>query len=485
MISPFDDPNTEQLDNKGMTRRRLMQSSASIAALALLPASVRRALALEPPRAPSLHDIEHVVILTQENRSFDHYFGTLSGVRGFGDPNAMQLANGRSVFHQPDALNPDGYLLPFHLDTQATSAQKIPSTGHSWQTQHEAFNLGRMDSWLAAHRKADGANGPFTMGYYTRDDIPFHFALAEAFTICDAYHSSLLGPTWPNRMYLMSGTIDPNGKDGGPITANRLVEGGFRWTTYPERLERAGISWKVYQQQDNYGTNVLEYFKRFRDAAPDSPLYLRGLARGAEGQFEEDARADRLPAVSWIQPTSFQSEHPNFTPAAGADFIAQKIDAIASNPKVWAKTVFILNYDENDGLFDHVAPPSPAFGADAEFVDGTAIGAGYRVPCIIVSPWTAGGYVCSQSFDHTSVLQFLEKFTGVREENITPWRRQTFGDLTAAFRFSDSSAATHDLPDARRALEASLEQIASLPRPAPPSGTQRMPVQESGTRKTA
>jgi phospholipase C len=180
-----------------------------------------------------------------------------------------------------------------------------------------------------------------------------------------------------------------------------------------------------------------------------------------------------------------QSEHPDFTPAAGADFIAQKIDAIASNPEVWAKTVFILNYDENDGLFDHVAPPSPPLGADEEFVNGTAIGAGFRVPCTIVSPWTSGGYVCSQTFDHTSVLQFLEKFTGVREENITPWRRQTFGDLTAAFRFSDSAVPAHDLPDAKRALQVSLEQIASLPKPVPPSTGQRLPVQESGERKSA
>jgi phospholipase C len=322
------------------------------------------------------------------------------------------------------------------------------------------------------------------MGYYTRADIPFHFALADAFTVCDAYHSSLLGPTWPNRMYVMTGTIDADGAAGGPITANRRIAGGFRWTTYPERLEKAGVSWKVYQQEDNYGTNVLEYFQQFQNLPATSPLSIRGLTRAPEGTFEDDARAGRLPTISWILPTSTQSEHPDFTPAAGADFIAQKIEAIASNPAVWAKTAFILAYDENDGLFDHVAPPMPPLGTPGEFVGGAPIGAGFRVPCIIVSPWTAGGYVCSQRFDHTSILQFMERVTGVREDNISAWRRQTFGDLTAAFRFSEKAQRVSGLPDAKGVLLASLEQVSQLPRPAPPSGVQNMPMQESGSRKT-
>ena len=266
-----------------------------------------------------------------------------------------------------------------------------------------------MDNWVPAHRKADGPNGPYTMGYYTRADIPFQFALAEAFTICDAYHCSMLGPTWPNRMYWLTGTIDPDGVNGGPLLANKMIDGGFRWTTYAERLEKAGISWKAYQQQDNYGTNVLENFKTFIEAEKGSSLHNRGVVRGPEGQFEYDAMNDKLPAVSWIFPPSYQSEHPDYMPADGAAFVASKIDAIAANPEVWAKTVFILNYDENDGIFDHVLPPTPPPGTPHEFVRNWPIGAGYRVPCIIVSPWTAGGWVCSEPFDHTSPLRFLEK----------------------------------------------------------------------------
>lgn len=470
-----------------MTRRRMLKYSASMAAMAfaatLMPPNVRRALAQEPVRKPSLKDIKHVVVLMQENRSFDHYFGTLAGVRGFEDPDAMKLPDGSSVFFQPDPQNPDGYLLPFHLNTRQTSAQKIPSTNHGWKTQHEAWNGGKMDNWVPAHRKADGANGPYTMGYYKRSDIPFHFALAEAFTICDAYHCSLLGPTWPNRMYWMTGTIDPDGHHGGPIVSNKIPPQGFSWTTYPERLEKAGVSWQVYQQQDNYGTNVLEYFNQFKNSPPDSPLRLKGMLRGQEGQFEYDAMNDKLPAVSWILPKSYQSEHPDFMPADGAAFIASKIDAIAANPEVWAKTVFILNYDENDGIFDHVAPPVPAAGTEREFVRGLPIGAGFRVPCIIVSPWTAGGWVCSQPFDHTSVLQFIEQVTGVREENISPWRRQTFGDLTSAFRFDEVQSAQPVLPDTGSMLEAAMYETSNLPAPALPGSNQTLPTQEKGPRK--
>lgn len=452
------------------------------AAAALMPPNVRRLLAQQTTRPGSFGDIHHIVILMQENRSFDDYFGTLAGVRGFDDPEAMKLPGGQPVFRQSDTENPDGYLLPFHLDTHASSAQKIPSTSHAWLVQHEAWNGGKMDRWLPAHRKADGEKGPFVMGYYKRADIPFQFALAEAFTICDAYHCSVFGPTWPNRMYLMTGMIDPDGSGGGPILTNKAPQGGYTWMTYPERLEMGGVSWKIYKQQDSYGCNMLENFRSFQQAAPGSGLYSRGMRVEPDGQFEYDAMHDKLPAVSWIIPTSYQSEHPDHMPADGAAFVASKIDAIAANPDVWAKTVFILNYDENDGLFDHVAPPVPQQGTPQEFVDGLPIGAGFRVPCIIVSPWTAGGWVCSQAFDHTSVLRFLEVFTGVAEPNISPWRRSTFGDLTAALRLKEKPAGPPVLPDTAGTLSLARYGAANLPRPAFPNGRQDLPRQEKGHR---
>lgn len=471
-------------DPAGFTRRRLLGAtagSALLAACAQLPPHLREAVSSRQPRHGSLGEVEHVVLMLQENRSFDHYFGTLSGVRGFGDPDALQLPSGRSVFHQPDPENPDGYLLPFHLDTRVSSAQRIPSTSHSWPVQHAAWNGGRLDNWIPAHRQVNQRTAPFVMGHYARADIPFQFALAEAFTLCDAYHASVLGPTWPNRMMWMTGTIDPDGTGGGPVIRNHAQQGGYRWTTYAERLQAAGVSWKVYQQHDNYGCNLLERFAAFQQTPHDSPLYERGMVRGPEDQFEDDARHDRLPAVSWIIPTRHESEHPDYLPAAGAAFVARKIEAVAANPKVWAKTAIILGYDENDGLFDHVPPPVPPAGTPGEFVGGLPIGAGFRVPCIVISPWTVGGWVCSEPFDHTSVLRFLEAFTGVREPNISAWRRQTFGDLTSAFRFHAARQAP-PLPDAAAGLRRAEEQVATLPAPEVPGAAQRAPVQEPGRR---
>ncbi len=476
------------MNPKSFTRRRLLQRSAQMASLAaastLMPPNVRKLMAQTPSRPGSLKDIKHVVLLMQENRSFDHYFGTLAGVRGFGDPRALTLSHGKSVFHQPDGENPDGYLLPFHLDSFATNAQQIPSTSHAWAVQHRAWNGGKMDQWLPAHRDADGAKGPYTMGYFKRRDIPFHYALAEAFTICDAYHCSVMGPTWPNRLYWMTGMIDPEGKFGGPIIQNKVPTEGLRWKTYPERLEEAGISWRIYQHGDkSQPHNMMRVFSRFMGAASGSPLQVKGLPAPEDGLFEYDALHDRLPTVSWICPSVEASEHPKQTPAAGAEFIASKLDALAANPDVWAKTVFIINYDENDGLFDHVPPPVPPEGTPGEFIDGLPIGGGFRVPCIIVSPWTVGGWVCSQPFDHTSVLQFVEHITGVREPNITDWRRKTFGDLTSAFRFDEPAARPPVLPDTGGLLHHAHYAAANLPLPPIPGGDQQAPVQEAGTRK--
>ncbi|MBV8931692.1 MAG: beta-propeller fold lactonase family protein, partial [Kutzneria sp.] len=215
----------------------------------------------------------------------------------------------------------------------------------------------------------------------------------------------------------------------------------------------------------------------YQDASPSSPLHRHGLAIGPADQFEYDALHDRLPTVSWIIPTSPQCEHPAYTPAAGADFVARTLDAVAANQDVWAKTVVIVNYDENDGLFDHVPPPMPPRGTADEFVGDLPIGAGIRVPCIIVSPWTAGGWVCGEPFDHTSVLRFLERLTGVYETNISAWRRQTFGDLTSALGFS-AGRPFPALPATKPGLWQTEYDVAHLP-PAPiPGAGQSPPHQE-------
>jgi phospholipase C len=490
---------SDQLLNFHMTRRRLLGYGAGVAATAFasafLPPNLRRVLA-EPPSTTSFKDIKHVVLLMQENRSFDHYFGTLAGVRGFNDPNAMTLGTGKSVFYQPDVVSPDGYLLPFHLDTSTSNAQQLPSTNHGWKAQHESWNGGKMDNWLPAHRKADKQNGPYVMGHFTRADIPFHFALAEAFTICDAYHCSVMGPTYPNRLYWMTGTNHSPGTTDDIMIHNSPPKGGVTWKTYPERLEEAGVTWKIYHRHplqlvpdlqtldtQNFLFNVLACFKQYQASTPGSALYDKCMQPSAEDQFRQDCLNDNLPAVSWLYPYEDKSEHPDHMPAAGADFVASIVDAIAANPKVWAKTAFILNYDENDGLFDHVAPPTPPPGTTDEFLHDLPIGGGFRVPCIVVSPWTVGGWVCSEPFDHTSVLRFLEKFTGVRETNITDWRRQTFGDLSSAFRFNDIPATPPVLPKTAEQLAKAYSEVKQLPPPVVPTQDQIPPSQEAGIRR--
>ena len=485
-----------------VTRRRLLSSAAAGAlASSLLPPALARAAA-EGPRRGSLREVKHVVVHMQENRSFDHYFGTLAGVRGFGDPNALVQSNGKSIFYQQDPYNPDGYLLPWHLDTLSTSSQAIPSTSHAWTYQHESLNItvsgtpgapttALNNDWVPTHYISDGAaHYWYTMGYYERQDIPFHYALAETFTLCDAYHCSLLGPTWPNRMYLMTGMIDPLGTGGGPIISNVVpspyTHEPYTWTTYPERLTKAGISWRVYQEEDDYGTNPLEWFAAYQNATPGSPLYEGALTIYPPDRFEWDAKHDKLPTVSWILPTSGQSEHPAYLPASGANFLASKLNAVAENRDLWSKTVFIVNYDENDGLFDHVVPPLPPAGTSGEFVQASGqpnwpIGGGVRVPCFIVSPWTVGGYVATEQFDHTSVLQFLEQLTGVKESNITAWRRQTFGDLTSALGFSNGRASTFPphLPSTIDEFWQAETEVETLPVATIPGASQTPPVQET------
>ena len=459
-----------------LTRRGFLQGAAALSAMAALPAQ-----ALEAPRAAKLADIDHIVILMKENRSFDHYFGTLNGVRGFDDKRALMLAGGRSVFHQPDGENPDGFVLPFHLDTRHSNAQRLHDLNHSWGPQHGCFNHGAMDYWLPMHRKVDGAAGPLTMGYLARDDLPYYYALADAFTVCDGYHASMFGPTHPNRYFLMSGSIDAEGKSGRPAIDNSGRH--YTWQTYPERLEDAGISWRIYHDWDDFGCNVVKNFGAYQNAGKTSSLRDNALRARPFYELLHDLATGNLPQVTWIVPPSDASEHPDFLPAAGEDHTRRVLDALWSNPKAWAHTVVILNYDENDGQFDHVVPPTPPPGTPGEFINGLPVGLGYRVPCVVISPWSRGGYVVSDTFDHTSTLRLIERRFGVEVPNLSAWRRQTCGDLTAALGLGEAPRLdVPALPDTAAALARVERDVMTLPAPAVPT-VQSMPTQEAMPRK--
>jgi len=500
-------------DQTHASRRAFLKfaTAAAAAATGIVPENVRKALAIAPHHATgTIMDVEHVVILMQENRSFDHYFGTLRGVRGYGDPRAVQLADGQSVFSQP-ATNSQR-ILPFRFNTATTNAACLPSLDHSWKGTQAEWN--GWDVWIK-HKTA------MTMGYFTRTDIPYYHALADAFTICDAYHASIFGPTNPNRLYLFSGTsglsvgdhghqVTTNVDDGNPTADMALDRADFRpfaWQTYGDALMAHGVEWKIYQERDNFSDNPLASFAQFRNLDPTSTRYkaARAIVPGStaetiensEGRFlieafEKDVAAGSLPPISWIVPPAALSEHPDAPPGYGEFLISRLLDVFVRHPDVWSKTVFILNYDENDGFFDHMPPPVPALNAsqgtqnistEGEVFDGTPVGLGPRVPMILISPWSRGGWVNSELFDHTSVLRFLEKRFGVTAPHITPWRRAVCGDLTSAFDFAQKDAHFPDtLPDTATYL-ADTRNSCKLGHPAVPQ-TQAMPTQENGQRPT-
>lgn len=565
------------------SRREFLKKAAllSTGLSGMLPDSIQKAFAIDPQPGTTYLDAEHVVILMQENRSFDHTFGSLQGVRGFNDPRAIDLPNRNKVWLQTNAAR-ETYA-PFRLNIRDTKATWMSSLPHSWENQVDALNGGKNDKWLDAKRSGNKeyANMPLTMGYYNREDIPFYYALADAFTVCDQNFCSSLTGTTPNRLYFWTGALrDPRDPKAMANVRNENVDYGAEasWTTFPERLEEHGISWKIYQNEislptglegeadgwlGNFTDNPIEWFEQYRvrfhpayypyiqkqvNLLPDSILALetklkilpesdkdyaktkRDLARQQQWleiikkdlvtytpeayaklsqqeknlhkkafttnvndpnyrtlstltyqdgdtkrqvevpkgdvlhQFRTDVKTKQLPTVSWlIAPENF-SDHPG-APWYGAWYISEVMDILTQNPDVWKKTIFILAYDENDGYFDHVPPFVPAHpdhpetgltskGIDTrlEFVTKEQedkrknggrtgpIGLGFRVPLVIASPWSRGGFVCSEVFDHTSTLQFLENFLShkkgqkLTESNISPWRRTVCGDLSSAFR---------------------------------------------------
>jgi phospholipase C len=488
--------------------------------------------AAAPARCRSLDDIDHVVILIMENRSFDHLLGSYRGVAGFADPGVprQRARGGRTVLCQygwvPGGTTPHAshWLLPFHLDTAdpGTDAECANDITHAWVAQHQCWNGGAMDGWVRTHVAADGmAGGPTTMGYYRRQDLAFLYSLADAFTVCDRYHCSVMGPTVPNRLYSMSATIDPDGHlGGGPVVDNpptglQLVSAtaDFHWKTMPEMLENHGVSWKVYQLAGSQATDelsdtVLYYFPPFRD--PSSPLFQKGLLPAFPGDFQSDVAAGTLPSVSWVVPSSALDEHPPApAPLGQLEATRQLLATLVANPAVWERTVVFVTYDENGGFFDHVPPPGAARGTPGEWLsakpavgsnvapDGSVIdgpvGLGFRVPMLVLSPFSVGGLVCSQTFDHTSTLRFLESRFGVGVPNLSAWRRSVTGDLTAAIDFAGSggsgagsevlaSAGPQVATDAQRVAVQCAEMIPAEAEPHayPVPTPQSVPSQEPG-----
>ncbi len=596
------------------TRRDFLRQSAELTALLL--ASIQRAAAIDPEPGSTFEDAEHVVILMQENRSFDHLYGMLRGVRGYNDPRAVTLPDGNPVWKQSDGKGLSA--LPFRLDLRGTRITWLGSLPHGWDDQTDARANGNHDQWLVAKpsSRKECAGMPLTMGFYNREDLPFYYALADAFTICDQNFCSSLTGTTPNRLYLWTGKIQDAAGQANVRNSEVTYTRTANWTTFPERLEEAGVSWKIYQNElsldtglddeeegwlANYTDNPIEWFDQFhvgfhptyqswmREAERRLPGEIAELRKNPNGkepsesrkqlqrleallkrvreerakwspeaeaklsareralhskafttnrgdanyrtlesihyrdggeeremkapagdllfQFRKDVQSGKLPKVSWLVAPKQFSDHPS-APWYGAWYLAESINILTQNPEVWKKTIFILTYDENDGYFDHVPPfvsPDPSrpetgrvsagidaraeywplekdkMRSDRDDARGGPIGLGFRVPMVVASPWSRGGYVCSQVFDHTSVVQLLERVCKVKEPNISPWRRAVCGDMSAAFRpFRNSAEAKLPYPE-RDEFLGGIHQAQFRPMP---SGWKdaTMPRQEPGVR---
>jgi phospholipase C len=494
-------------------------AGATAGAVAVPGSLIDRALAVSPAGS-SLRDVKHIVMLMQENRSFDHYFGTMSGVRGFADRTSYRSYSGgprtdpATVFDQSTIyqgrplleVGGDSWLRPFELlnDPPDANGQTLNDITHDWGPQHLAWNDGVMDRFVVEHLLNDGSAqlqysagpgglpqpGPSaapigieTMGYYRPgDSLGFYRALASAFTVCDGYHCSVLGPTDPNRLMWMSGSLGAHSGDVGGqvlttyVTNREQMIGTLAWPTVPELLTERGVSWKVYQDPtSNALFNVLDYFKTFASPSNSTQALNAALATAPvfPAQFAADVVAGTLPQVSWIMPPAANCEHPATPPEYGEYLVSQILRTLLSNPEVWASTVFLVLYDENGGFFDHVSPPTPgptvtsvaalptaagpggtldgeylttadptnaAGGPPADWANVLGpVGLGFRVPALVISPFSAGGWVCHDTFDHVSTHKLIESvfltpgaLIGDGGLHVSPWRYDLVGDLTAA-----------------------------------------------------
>ncbi len=519
------------------TRRGLFKGAMTAAAFAALPESIQKAFATSAAVSTgTIADVKHIVVLMQENRAFDHYFGTKKGVRGFGDPFPHPTVSGQPVWYQKSS--PTGATtLPFPI-LQTRNWAFPPDLSHSFSDQQGAWGQGQGSYWPQY-------KGAGTMGYYTRAELPFQFALAEAFTLGDAFHCSILSGTDPNRISHVCGSSwDPvltaagtptNDTQGEPNNLRCWVNGtwvdgktnyiynqagptnAFTWPTIADVLTEAGISWRIYQDMNNNWTGAMNgnlAFASFRNAQPGSTIYVNGMTTWTIADLQTAVQNNTLATVNWVLPSAAESEHPGApcSPTHGGYFAETVLNALTSNPDVWASTIFILDFDENDGYFDHAIHPAvPSYDASGVLQGATTMpvtglyfnnttrtyssgsylsgsdtisgnlrpwGLGARLPFTVVSPWSRGGWINSEVASHASIGLFLEKWLGITVPAISNWHRAVLSDLTSFFNFATPNETVPALPDLS-GYAASDSASKLLPAVTPPS-TQALPVQEAG-----
>jgi phospholipase C len=406
-----------------------------------------------------------------ENRAFDHYFGTMAGVRGFSDPN-VQINSGKPVWQQDvnSALTTSAsYLLPWYLNYEGgdffEATQCMAAGDNGWQDNHAALNGGLNDHWATN-------NTPWSWGHYRRSDIPVQYSIADGWTIGDMYQESVIASTNPNRVTWASGSINVPGSpqtesEGGyPYIDNNETpgceSGGFNcyplsWKTAVEHYQDANVSWNVFQDADNFDDNPLAWFKQFQDALPGSQLSNKGMVGSTLDDFYTQAANGTLPAISYIIGPSELSEHPPYSPRDGAWLQKRIVDAVTQG-KGYAKTALIISYDETGGWGDHVIPYHSPSGTAGEWLQDpynevgyTYSGPGFRLPFYIVSPWTRGGAVFTEHADHNSQIMFVEEWLAAKGKNVktdemVPWRREHMSSLVNAFDFANPDFSIPSLP---------------------------------------
>lgn len=413
-----------------------------------------------------LSSINHIVFFMQENRAFNHYYGTMAGVRGFKDPNVKYNDRNVSMFYQPTGREDSEYLLPFYLGDDPAyeeSNQCVIGGSNDWAENHQTWNHGQNDAWVTN-------NTALSWGYYKRNDIPYHFEIVDGWTVADMYAESVIGPTCPNRATWVSGTINaecsPVGDyetNGGQFIENWLNKGcekekatgkkyacyPLRWKTIADTLEENDIDWFVYQQRGNFGDNPFQWWTQFQNSNESDPMVQKGMSFvGMEG-FYKQAKEGTLPPVSWVIGPFEMSEHPPHRPVDGAWLHYQILDSILKGP-LYNETAVFVSYDETGGFGDHVLPFVSPEGTKGEWIMDpknttgyVPTGPGFRVPFYVISPFTRGGHVFSEPSDHNSQLLFLEEWVqaryniSIKQETMNPWRRGKMSDLVNMFDFEN------------------------------------------------
>jgi len=358
------------------TRREFIKKATLLSGMAgmngLIPASILKAMAIDPTPGSTWMDAEHIVILMQENRSFDHCFGSMRGVRGFNDPRAIQLPNGNPVWLQSNEAGQT--YAPFHLDLKHTKATWMNSLPHDWKNQVNARNDGRFDQWLEEKRSGDPeyADMPLTMGYYNRQDIPFYYTLADGFTVCDQHFCSSLTGTTPNRLFFWTGTIraEQNENSRANVWNEDADYESLHWKTFPEVLEDNDISWKFYQNEvsidvgfkdeqeawlSNFGDNPLEYFSQYNIRIHDKHIIQqRKLMNSLPAEIQSlQKKLETLPAAD-VSRTDIQNkingnkQALDLAIAELKNYNRQNFDQLSARGKNLHQKAFVTNVNDPD-----------------------------------------------------------------------------------------------------------------------------------------